>query len=138
MKYELRDYQKECVDIINHTYSGNHLVVMATGLGKTVTMGGIERPGRILILSHRDELVRQPQKYFDCSFGIEKADEESDQEEVVSASIQTISKSNRLGKFSPEAFDTIIVDEAHHAAAPTYKKVLSYFTPRRIIGWVPL
>ena len=135
MKYELRDYQKECVDIINHTYSGNHLVVMATGLGKTVTMGGIERLGRTLILSHRDELVRQPQKYFDCSFGIEKANEESDQEEVVSASIQTISRSSRLEKFSPDAFDTIIVDEAHHAAAPTYKKVLSYFTPRRIIGF---
>ena len=135
MKYPLRDYQQECVDIINRTESGRYLIVMATGLGKTVTMAGIERTGRTLILSHRDELVHQPQKYFDCPFGIEKADEVSDGEEIVSASIQTMSKSKRLEKFSPDTFDTIIIDEAHHAAAPTYKKVLSYFSPRRILGF---
>ena len=135
MKYELRDYQQECVNILNHTASGSHLVVMATGLGKTVTMAGLERTGRTLILSHRDELVRQPEKYFDCSFGIEKADEVSAGEEVVSASIQSLANKNRFEKFNRDAFDTIIVDEAHHAAAPTYKKVLSYFSPRRIIGF---
>ena len=37
----------------------------------------INRKGRMLILSHRDELVRQPEKYFNCTFGIEKADEQA-------------------------------------------------------------
>ena len=75
MAYELRPYQKECKDILDKTPTGNHLVVMATGLGKTVVMTHLKRNGRVLLLSHRDELVRQPEKYFDCSFGIEKAEE---------------------------------------------------------------
>jgi superfamily II DNA or RNA helicase len=48
---------------------------MATGLGKTVTFSRIDRPGRMLILSHREELVRQPLKYFDCRTGVEMAGE---------------------------------------------------------------
>lgn len=43
---------------------------MATGLGKTVTFANIPRHGRTLILSHREELVRQPLKYFDCIQGV--------------------------------------------------------------------
>ena len=70
---KLRDYQKECVDAIDSLEGGSHLVQMATGLGKTVTFSRIARNGRVLIISHRDELVRQPARYYDCSFGIEKA-----------------------------------------------------------------
>lgn len=44
----------------------------------------------MLILSHREELVEQPRKYFDCSYGIERAQQHSHGEEVVSASIQTL------------------------------------------------
>ena len=54
----LRDYQQECIDAIVKAGAGRHLVVMATGLGKTVTFAAIPRTGRTLILSHRDELVR--------------------------------------------------------------------------------
>ena len=68
---ELRPYQSECVDIINNLESGSYLVAMATGLGKTVVFSHLKRRGRVLILSHRDELVHQPEKYFDCSFGVE-------------------------------------------------------------------
>ena len=70
---KLRDYQAECIDIIDNLDGGAHLVQMATGLGKTVTFANIHRHGRMLILSHRDELVAQPVKYFDCPVGIEKA-----------------------------------------------------------------
>lgn len=88
----------------------------------TTTAAKFERKGRMLWLSHRDELVRQPEKYFNgVSFGIEKADETSNGEDIVSASVQTISKDNRLKKFQPNEFDIIIVDECHHAAAPTYR-----------------
>lgn len=106
---------------------------MATGLGKTVTFANIPRRGRNLILSHREELVRQPMKYYDCSYGVERAGEHSHGEEVVSASVQTLVR--RLDKFSPDAFDTIIVDEAHHAAANTYRKILDYFKPRLTLGF---
>ena len=93
---ELRPYQKECIEIIDNLPKGNHLIVMATGLGKTATFANFKRRGRVLILSHRDELVRQPQKYFeDATYGVEKADEHSNGEEIVSASVQSLSKDSR-------------------------------------------
>ena len=59
----LRDYQKECINKINSIDKGHYLIQMATGLGKTVTFANIQRKGRVLLLSHREELVTQPQKY---------------------------------------------------------------------------
>ena len=135
---QLRDYQKECVDLVDKLPDGAKTVVaIATGLGKTATAAHIHFNGRMLWLSHRDELVRQPERYFTeqgYTYGIEKADEHENGEDVVSASIQSISRDKRLEKFSPTAFDVIVCDEAHHAAAPTYRKVLSYFKPRKLIG----
>lgn len=132
----LRDYQEACLDAIAAAGDGRHLIQMATGLGKTVTFSRIPVKGRTLIISHRDELVRQPERYFGGrSFGIEKAAEHSHGEDVVSASIQTISRSNRLKLFDPEEFDLIITDEAHHAAAATYRKVFDYFKPRVHLGF---
>lgn len=134
-KIELRDYQKECVELVDGIESGNHVIVLATGLGKTVCFANFKRPGRMLILSHRDELVRQPEKYFDCPFGVEKAEEQATDEEVVSASVQSMSRDNRLLRYAPDAFHTIVVDECHHTAATTYRKILNHFSgARRIIG----
>ena len=130
---QLRDYQIECIDILDNKGQGRYLVQMATGLGKTVTFANIRRQGRMLILSHREELVRQPLKYFDCTTGIEMASERSHGEEIVSASVQSIV--HRLDNFDPDEFDVIIVDEAHHSAAGTYRKVLEHFTPRQVIGF---
>ena len=133
MVLEERPYQKECIDIINNLDSGSYLVVMATGLGKTTIFSRIERKGRILILSHREELVHQPEKYYDCPFGVERAKETSNGEEVISASVQTLI--HRLDKFAPDEFDTIITDEAHHAVAPSYRKIYDYFHPRLHVGF---
>ena len=130
---QLRDYQQECIKIINQLPPGAYLSQMATGLGKTVTFANIRRRGRTLILSHREELVRQPEKYYDCSFGIEQGKDHSNGEEVVSASVQSIVR--RLDVFRPDDFDIIICDEAHHAAAKTYKKILTYFRPRLLLGF---
>ncbi len=51
----------------------------------------------------------------------------------MSASVQTISR--RLNRFSPEEFDLIITDEAHHAAARTYRRIFDYFKPRLHVGF---
>ncbi len=67
----------------------------------------------MLILSHRDELVHQPEKYFDCSFGVEQGAETSHGEEVVSASVQSLVR--RLHKFKPDDFDVLITDECFPA-----------------------
>lgn len=131
---KLRDYQQECKEKIDNLNCGSHLVQMATGLGKTCTFASLDRKGeRVLLLSHRDELVHQPQKYYDCSFGVEQASERSHGEEVVSASVQSLVR--RLDKFSPYDFGMIITDEAHHAAAKTYKTIYEYFKPRIHIGF---
>lgn len=125
---QLRDYQQECIDTLESRPPGRYLVQMATGLGKTVTFANLPRHGDMLLLSHREELVRQPLKYFDCSTGVEMAaDHSRTTDEVVSASVQSLV--HRLEQFDPYRFHTIIVDEAHHAAARTYRKVLDYFQP---------
>lgn len=138
--YTLRPYQQECVDILDKVESGNVLVALATGMGKSMIFTHIKRTGRVLILSHRDELVRQPEKYYseDVTFGIEKGDEYSHGEDVVSASVQTLYKENRLKRFSPDDFDTIICDEAHHMCSnnKSYMNIIKYFTgARRLLGF---
>lgn len=131
---ELRPYQQECIETIEAQPPGAYLCQMATGMGKTVTFANIPRHGeRMLILSHREELVVQPRKYFDCSYGIEQSANRSNGEEVVSASVQSLVR--RLDRFNPDDFGLIICDEAHHAAANTYRKVFDYFKPEKLIGF---
>lgn len=129
---QLRPYQQECIDAIpDH---GKYLIQMATGLGKTVTFANIPLRGRMLILSHREELVRQPLKYFTCKTGVEMAGESSSpMDEVVSASVQSLSR--RLERFDPDAFDIVVCDEAHHAAANTYRRIFDHFSPRLLLGF---
>jgi superfamily II DNA or RNA helicase len=132
LNVSLRPYQQECIAAIPD--SGRYLVYMATGLGKTVCFSRLPRRGRVLILSHREELVMQPMMYYDCVFGVEMAGMKScGDEEVVSASIQSLAR--RLHRFEPDDFDIIITDECHHAAAPTYRKIYDYFKPRLHVGF---
>ena len=131
---ELRPYQRECIDTIEAQPPGAYLVQMATGMGKTVTFANIPRHGeRMLILSHREELVEQPRRYFDCSYGVERAESRSHGEEVVSASVQSMAR--RLDRFRPDDFSLVICDEAHHAAARTYRSIFDYFRPDKLIGF---
>lgn len=107
---QLRPYQQDCIAAIEAQPPGAYLCQMATGLGKTVTFANIPRRGeRMLILSHREELVEQPRKYFTCSYGVERAAGRSAGEEVVSASVQTLVR--RLDRFAPDEFGLVVVDE---------------------------
>lgn len=133
MKLELRDYQKECLGLIDNLQPGSYLIQMATGCGKTATFTNIKRKGRVLVLAHRKELITQPIKYYDCPVGIEMANHKSHGEPVVIASVQSIV--HRLENFKPTEFDTIITDEAHHAATSTYRKVYEYFRTRLHLGF---
>ena len=133
MNLVLRDYQQECHNVIENLEPGSYLIQMATGLGKTATFTTLKRKGRVLVLAHREELVTQPIKYYDCPVGIEMANHKSNGEDVVIASVQSII--HRLDKFKPDDFDMIITDEAHHAAAKSYRKVYEYFKPRLHLGF---
>lgn len=104
----LRPYQQECIRSIPER--GAYLIQLATGLGKTVIFTQMPRRGRMLIISHREELIRQPLKYFDCKTGVEMAGEHAPADaEVVSASVQSLAR--RLDRYSPDAFDVVVVDE---------------------------
>lgn len=131
---QLRPYQEDCLKAIATAGNGRWLCVLATGLGKTVIISKIPRYGRVLLLAHRQELLTQPKKYFDCSYGIEMADRHYKGEDVCAGSVQSMAR--RLHKFSPDDFELIVVDEAHHCASPSYKKVIQYFSgAKRVIGF---
>ena len=134
----LRPYQADCLAAIEEAGCGRHLCQLATGLGKTVIFSRIPVERATLIVSHRQELVYQPLRYFDCDTSVEMGTSRASHlgrptTPVTSASVQTMVR--RLECYDRDAFDTIIVDEAHHAASPTYRKILDYFTPQRVLGF---
>lgn len=132
MEFELRPYQKECIELVNNLEKGSYLLNLATGLGKTVVFSNFKRKGKVLVIAHREELIYQAKSKFNCSVGIEMGKETSSGEEVVIASVQTLI--NRLEKFPKDYFDMIIIDEAHHTGAKSYKEILKYFNNRLTIG----
>jgi superfamily II DNA or RNA helicase len=134
MTFELRDYQRECIDAVQSAglRVDRSVVVLPTGSGKTVIFAHLTRewlaaaPGPVLILVHRDELVHQTVAKLraimpEVPLGIVKA-ERNDFATVTVASVQTLSRDARLRQMPQPSL--VIVDEAHHAAADSYKKVL--------------
>lgn len=131
----LRDYQRQNIDRVKHLWQvegiRRQLGVAATGLGKTIMFGSLaaELEARTLILAHRDELVNQAadkvrQCWPDATVGIVKAKRDEFLAPVVCASVQTVSGKARLQRLASRPFDVVIVDEAHHAVASTYRRVL--------------
>lgn len=120
------------------------LIVQATGTGKTIVMGETAARwprGRVMVLAHREELIDQGAKKIGAMCnevcGIEMADEHQaesssfSKHRVVLASVQSLN-SNRRGKyrfekFNPDEFGLLMIDEAHHATAPTYRRVIDWF-----------
>jgi len=118
------------------------LVVLATGLGKTwLSAFDSNRPEfqRILFVAHREEILEQSIRTFrkirpTARFGKYNGTERTPDADVLFASVQTLSRAPHLRRFARDAFDYIIVDEFHHAAARTYRKVIDYFEPKFFLG----
>lgn len=118
------------------------LVVLATGLGKTwLAAFDTEQFGarRILFVAHREEILNQAAETFlrikpRSKVGLYMGKTCDVEVDVLCASIQTLSRNVHLERFSPQHFDYIVVDEFHHAAAATYRRLLSYFAPRFLLG----
>lgn len=142
-----RDYQRDAISCIaNEFRSGKRstLLVMATGLGKTVTFGWLARKQaehgrRTLILAHRGELIDQAVNTLDrlgVDCGIEKADQHARalfEPMVVVATVQTL-QGDRLASWPRDYFYTIITDEAHHATAETYCRIYRHFSKAYHLG----
>lgn len=147
---KLRPYQQEAADKVLESFKEHDsaLVVLPTGTGKTVLFSRIIEDhdwGRCLVLAHREELIRQAAEKIEAVSGyapdIEMAGEYADRSmfhrnPVVVSSIQTQSR-GRMERFNPDQFGLLIIDEAHHAPANTYKRTIAHYrqnTGCKILG----
>jgi ATP-dependent helicase IRC3 len=131
----LRDYQQEAITAITAAWLRGvrrPLIALPTGSGKTVVFAHLAayRRGRTLILAHRDELIQQAVDKLamvdpSLEIGIVKAGKDEHDMPVVVASVQTLSRTRRLERLTPD-FQTVIIDEGHHAWAESYRRILTY------------
>lgn len=146
-------YQQEILDKLEaerkvRGYTRN-LVVAATGTGKTVISAldykrfrkqNPNKPCRLLFVAHREEILKQSLYTFravlkDANFGeMFVGNYKPESIDNLFISIQTFNSQDFTAKTSPEFYDYIIVDEFHHAAAPTYQKLLAYYQPCILLG----
>lgn len=148
MGYTLRKYQKEAVDAVFKEWKQGHektLLVLATGTGKTIIFANVakrcvERNEHVLVLAHRGELIQQAHDKIkdavDIDSDIEKAERTAvgSDKNIVIASMQTLVNENRLKAYPQNYFQTIIIDEAHHALSDSYQKILKYFNNAKVLG----
>ena len=146
-------YQQEILDKLEaeRTVRGytRNLVVAATGTGKTVISAldykrfrkqNPDKPCRLLFVAHREEILKQSLYTFravlkDANFGeLFVGNYKPESIDNLFMSIQTFNSQSFTEKTSPDFYDYITVDEFHHAAAPTYQKLLSYYQPRILLG----
>jgi DNA repair protein RadD len=138
----LRPYQTQIVQSVRESYIGGAkapLVVAPTGAGKTIIFSHIAasssaRSKRVLILVHRVELLRQTSEKLHVA-GVDHGlinplYTPKYYSPVQVASVQTLIK--RLNKI--QAPDLIIVDEAHHATAGTWRKIIAHYPKALILG----
>lgn len=146
-------YQQEILDKLEaeRTVRGynRNLVVAATGTGKTV-ISALDykrfcrqhpgQPCRLLFVAHREEILKQSMYTFravlkDANFGnLFVGSHKADSIDHLFISIQTFNSQDFTTKTDVDFYDYIVVDEFHHAAAPTYQKLLVYYQPQILLG----
>lgn len=147
-----RDYQAEALSGIHEQFQNNDstLLVMATGLGKTITFSQVARDylkhGRVVVLAHREELISQAHQKLWHICGIEPDiemgeyrthDFDAFRSRLMVSTIQTQIAGNRMEKFKPDDYSLVVIDEAHHACAKSYRRVIDYYrqNPRlKVLG----
>ncbi|QHT59362.1 DUF3427 domain-containing protein [Paenibacillus lycopersici] len=145
------DYQKEVLEKLEaqRTLYGKHrnLVVAATGVGKTVISAfdykryAQKNPNaRLLFVAHREEILKQSRDTFrfimkDLNFGeLHVGGDRAGSIDRLFISIQSFNSLKLAQITTQEFYDFIIVDEFHHAAAPSYQELLSHYRPRILLG----
>ena len=119
------------------------LLISATGTGKTYASAFAARElefKRVLFLVHRNQIAKQAlksyRKVFDgkVSMGMVTGKQQEYDADFVFATVQTLSKEDTLKRYDKDHWDLIIIDEAHHSSADSYKKIMDYFTPNLWLG----
>lgn len=135
--------QVEALERLEAAYEEGYdkaMVVMATGLGKTYLAAFFARNfQKALFIAHREEILRQAKKSFqrvmpNKTLGIYDGNVKEKEADIIFASIFTLSMKKHLEAFAKDAFDLIVIDEFHHAAARSYQRVLNYFQPKFLLG----
>ena len=138
-----RPVQQEALEQLRITQTEGYdkaLVVMATGLGKTILAAFFAREfRRVLFVAHRDEILQQAQQAFnkvspDRSSGFFTGQEKNTEATVIFASVFTLASKRHRAKFDAHAFDLVVIDEFHHASASTYQSILQGFHPNFLLG----
>lgn len=150
----LRPYQSEAIASTFKAWetASSVLGVAATGLGKTVIFASIiaQYPGRAMVVAHREELIFQAANKINQVTGLEPDIEMAElmsceslsmgKSRVVVSTIQTQTAGTtggRMQRFNPHEFDLLVIDEAHHGTADTYRRVIDYYRQNhnlRILG----
>ena len=145
---ELRPYQETARQKVQEEWEEGKkrtLLVLPTGTGKTIVFSKIiedrvKKGERVLVIAHRGELLEQASDKLYKSTGLKTATEKAEQTSigsfyrVVVGSVQTLQREKRLNQFPPEYFDTIVIDEAHHAISDGYQRVLQHFESANVLG----
>jgi superfamily II DNA or RNA helicase/diadenosine tetraphosphate (Ap4A) HIT family hydrolase/HKD family nuclease len=138
-----RVVQREALDALEQTRLEGFrrgLVVMATGLGKTwLAAFDTARPQfrRVLFVAHRKEILRQSLEVFrrvqpDADLGLYHGGAKQPDARILFAGVQTLAAN--LARFEPDRFDYVVIDEFHHAAARSYRRVIEHFQPGFMLG----
>ena len=147
-KYKLQPNSMQLTFISNlqkiiSAHQERALLISATGTGKTYASAFAMRElgfKRVLFLVHRGQLARQTKKSYDrvfaksVSMGLVGAGYSDYDADYIFATVQTLNRDEHLFKYAPDAFDCIVLDEAHHVPADTYQKIMNHFTPKLWLG----
>lgn len=142
------DVQQKALDALNESREKGHkkgLVVLATGLGKTfLSILDIKatKAKRVLFIVHVEHILKQTQNSFEKvmperseEMGFFTGKEKTYKgKNIIFSTIQTISKEKNFSQFDKDFFDYIVIDESHHTAAQSYKKITDYFEPDYFLG----
>lgn len=119
------------------------LLISATGTGKTYASAFAMRElgfRRVLFLVHRSQLARQTKSSYEkvfaksVSMGLVDGKNHDYARDYVFATVQTLNRDRHLLQYKQDAFDCIVLDEAHHVSADTYQKIMKHFSPKLWLG----
>ncbi|RBP98634.1 RNA helicase [Bifidobacterium aemilianum] len=120
------------------------VIISATGTGKTyLSAFDVKacKPRRMLYIAHRQQILKTAMESYkmvlgvdDSQVGLLSGSSKERDKTYLFATIQSLSQQESLSGFKPDDFDYILVDEAHHAAAGSYGKVINYFRPKFMLG----